>query len=164
MFAVSDVPDSPCSSLRADLRQVFRIKGCVISATLPAPRFLTGGVFGVKCPNQHFFFLIYFFFFKPPRSLISQQVFFCHSLHHHHASPSLAAVCAPPTCQKNCDMWLLPAVGAGAALAPHYTPCYHRGFVPRSPEGSGFHIQPLSVASLDWNPGASGMEALHFMD
>lgn len=50
-----------------------------------------------------------------------------------------------------CDMWLLPAVGAGAALAPHYKPCYHHGFVPRSPEGSGFHIQPVC--------GKPGLEA-----
>lgn len=40
--AVSDVPDSPPFSLRADLHQVSRNKRCVMSATLSALHFLTG--------------------------------------------------------------------------------------------------------------------------
>lgn len=105
-----------------------------------------------------------FFFFETAEITHKLTGLFCPSLHHRRASPSLAAVSAPATCLQSCDVWLLQAAGAGAALAPDYKPCYHRGFVPRSPEGSGFHVQPLPVASLDWNPGASGMAAAHFMD
>lgn len=39
-------------SVRADLRQVSRIKGRVMTATRPALHFLTGGVFG--CQMSHF--------------------------------------------------------------------------------------------------------------
>lgn len=62
---------SPTDPPRANLRQVSRINGSVMSATLPAFHFLTGGVFGVKCLifqprsfylKEHFFLSLCFFF------------------------------------------------------------------------------------------------------
>lgn len=120
--------------------------------------------FSLSAPVCCFFLVFFLCFFETAEITHKLTGLFCPSLHHRRASPSLAAVSAPATCLQSCDVWLLPAAGAGAALAPDYKPCYHRGFVPRSPEGSGFHVQPLPVASLDWNPGASGMAAAHFMD